>query len=133
MAMPLPAYVATFSEQLHFWRTHFYTLSTSSKQLVLQSNSSTQELLFPSSYFFRAVTFLEQQLFQISHFFPAVTFFQKSIFFRSKLLPSSYLLVIGCSLGQLLFWRTNLFRIKISIEELLFCSRYFYAASHFSE
>ena len=55
MTMPLLAYVATFSvitfsEQLDFQMEPFQTL--------------TQQLLFPNSYFFRAVTFLEQQLFK---------------------------------------------------------------------
>ena len=84
MAMLLVAYVGTFSEQVHFRRTHFFTASTSSEQLVLQ------QLLLPSNYFWRAVTFLEQQLFQICHFFSVFNFFQNSNFFGAKLLPSSY-------------------------------------------
>ena len=57
----------------------------------------------PSSYFFRAVTLFEQQPFQICKFFSVLSFFQNSNFFRVKLLPSSYLLTIARSLGQLLF------------------------------
>ena len=62
-------------------------------------------------------------------------FFQNSCFFRANLLPSSYL---GSSIGQLLFGAAvflakELFRIRISTEELLFRSRYFYTTSTFSE
>ena len=38
MMMPLLAYVATFSEQLHFQRIYFSTVSTSSEQLGFESN-----------------------------------------------------------------------------------------------
>ena len=38
MMMPLLAYVATFSEQLHFERIYFFAVSTSSEQLGFKSN-----------------------------------------------------------------------------------------------
>ena len=55
--------------------------------------------------------------------------------------PSSYLLRIYSSLGQLLFWRANFFRIKISTEQLnnflkqvllLLCSIEFFRTATFS-
>ena len=75
MKIPLLAYVATFSEQLHFWRICFFTVSTSSEQLDLRVTISIQQLPFSNSCVFRAATFLEQQLFHIFHFFSAVNFF----------------------------------------------------------
>ena len=52
-----------------------------------------------------------------------------SLFAYVATFSSGYLLKIDNSLGQLLFWRMNLFRIKISIAELPFRSRYFLAAT----
>ena len=75
MMIPLLAYVATFSEQLHFGRICFFTVSTSSEQLDLRVIISIQQLPFSNSCVFRAATFLEQQLFHIFHFFSAVNFF----------------------------------------------------------
>ena len=80
----------------------------------------TQQLLQPSSYFFKPVTFLEQQLFQSFSFFSGIIFFQNSNLCKSKLLPSCYLLRIVSSLGHLLFRKASLLRIKISMEELFF-------------
>ena len=65
-------------------------------------------------------------------------FFQNGYFFRAKLLPSSRFLGIGSSLGKLLFGPATflveeMFRMKISTEELLFRNRYFCTASMFSE
>ena len=76
---------------------------------------------FRSSYFFRTAAFFS--------FFRAVTFsqelfFQNSFFFGAKLLQSSHFLRIRNSLGhyfsEQLFFSEELFRIKISIKELLF-------------
>ena len=89
MMIPLLAYVATFSEQLHFGRICFFTVSTSSEQLDLRVIISIQQLPFSNSCVFRAATFLEQQLFHIFHFFSAVNFFfQNRYAFRAKLLLS---------------------------------------------
>ena len=98
----------------------------------------TQQLLFQSRYFFRASASFEELLFQNSHFFRTSYFFQNSYFSRAKLLPSSHVLRIGSSLGQLhfgtaTFFVEEFFRIKISTEELLFPSRCFWIASTFSE
>ena len=120
MVISLFAYVATFSGQLYFRRSYFFT--------YLQSSyfDTTEQLLFQSSCFFRASTFF----WQLS--------FQNSYFFRAKLLPSSHHLRIGSSLGYLLFGTVTflakeLFRIKICTEELLFWSRYLCTASTISE
>ena len=99
---------------------HFFRVTT-----------STQQLLFRSSYFPTAATFLRSSFFK-------QLFFRNSYLFRAKLLSSSHFLKIGRSLGQLLcrtatFLAEDLFGIKISIEEAPFRSRYFYTASTFSE
>ena len=91
--------------------------------------TSTQQLLFRSSYFFRTAA--------VFSFFRTVTFsqelfFQNSFFFGAKILQHSHFLRIGSSLRQL-FFSEKLFRIKISKKELLFQSRYFCTASTFSE
>ena len=124
MAISFFAYVATFSGQLHFWRNYFSTL--------LQSNN-----------FDTTVTFSELLLFWGASFFRTVTsplqsFFQNSYCFWAKLLPSSHFLRIGSSLGQVLFGTPNflvekLFRIRNFSEDALFWTRYFCAASTFSE
>ena len=86
------AYVATFSGQLYFGRSYFFTL-------------------FQSNYFDTTVTFTEQLffqnsccflLFQNSHFFTGVIF-SEMLLFRRKILQSSHFLRIGGSLQQLLF------------------------------
>ena len=130
MAISLLQYVATFSEQFYFWRSYFVTL-------------------FQGNYFGTTVTFSEQLLLQTSCFseglffseqslFSKQLFFQNSYFFRANLLASSHFLRIESSSWQLLFGAANflvgeLFRIKISTEELLLPSRYFCTASTFSE
>ena len=68
--------------------------------------------------FFRTIT-SSQQL-----------FFQNSYFFRAKLLRSSHYLRIRRSLGQFLFGTATfleeeLLRMKMSVEDLLFQSRFF--------
>ena len=65
-------------------------------------------------------------------------FFQNNYFSRAKLLPSSHFLGIESSLGQYLFGTAtfleeDLFRMKISTEELLFQSRCFCTAWTFLE
>ena len=131
--MPLLACAGTFSEQLHFRRTYFLTVSTSSDQLVVQSNQLDATVTSAAQLFLQNCfeLFWSGKFFQICDFFSAVIFFRNSNFFRAKLLPSIYFLRIDRSLGQLLFRRTNLFRINI--EELLFRSRYFCTVSNFAE
>ena len=91
----------------------------------------TQHLLFRSSSFFWAAVFFEELLFQKS-------LFRNGHFSRAKLLPSSHFLRMWSYFGKLLlgtatFLAKELFRIKVSTDELLFQSRYFCIASTFSE
>ena len=126
IAISLLAYVATFSGQLCFGRSYFFTL-------------------FQSHYFDTTVNFSGQMflqnsgcflLFQNIHFSQEL-FFQKSLLFGAKTLQSSHFLRIGSSLRQLLFgiaiFSQELFRIKLCKKELLFQSRYFCTASTFSK
>ena len=100
----------------------------------LRVTTSTQQLLFWCSYFFRTAA--------VFCFFRTVTFlqelfFQSSFFFGAKILQTSHFLRIGSSLRQLLYWTAifseELFRIKVSKKELPFQSSYFCRASAFSE
>ena len=88
----LLAYVATFSGQLYFGRSYFFTL--------FQSNYFDTTVTFSGKLFFITAAFFS--------FFRTVTFsqelfFQNSFFFGAKLLQSSHFLRIGSSLRQLLF------------------------------
>ena len=130
------AYMATFSNvrlpMSHIWRLFqdSFDFGEATSSHSFRVTTSTQQLLFRSSYFFRAAAFLK------SSFFRVVTyFFQIRYFFRAKLLPSSHFLRIRSSLGQLLFGTStflvvDLFGIKISTKHIY---RYFGAASTFSE
>ena len=129
MGISLLPYVATFSGQLYFRRSYFFTLLqcnyfdtavTFSEQLFLQSIC-----FFLTSSFFRTVDSSQQFFFS----------FQKSYFFRAKLLPNSYHLRIGSSLGNLLvgtatFLAKELFRIKIL---LLFIIIYLFTVDIYRE
>ena len=115
IAISFLAYVATFSGQLYFGTSYFFTL--------FQSN------YFDTTVTFSGHLFLPQQLLIfLFHFFRTVTFsqelfFQNSFFFGAKILQSSHFLRIGISLWELLFgtaFSEELFRIKISKKELLF-------------
>ena len=125
-----------FSHMLRLFQESFsFGEATSSR--FFRVTILTQQLLFRSSYFFRAAAFLRSSFFRIITFFEAVIF-QNSYFFIAKLLASSHFLRIESSSGQLLlrtatFLVEEMFRIKIYSEELLFPSRYFYTASTFSE
>ena len=103
IAISLLAYVATFSGQLYFGRSYFFTLFQSnyfdttvtfSGQLFLQNSCCF--LLFQNSHFFAGVIFSEQLLFRSEtsteqtllenkKFFTAVTFLN-SYFFRRNCL-----------------------------------------------
>ena len=102
--------------------------------------------LLHSNYFNTTVTFSEQVFFQICYIFWGASIFrtvtslrqsasQNSYFFRTQLLPSSYLLRISSSLGQVLSEHRLFGReiVKTFTEEVLFRSRYLWAASTFSE
>ena len=85
IAISLLAYVATFSGQLYFGRSYFFTLL---------------QLLFRGSYFFRTAA--------VFSFLRTVTLsqellLQNNFFFGAKILQSSHFLRIGGSLQQLFF------------------------------
>ena len=103
--------------------SHFITVTT-----------STQRLLFRSSYFFRTAGFLRSSIFRTVTYLQQL-FFQNSFFFRADL-PSSNHVRIGSFLGlsyfgTATFLAEGLFKIKKSTEELLFRSRYYCTASTF--
>ena len=98
---------------------------------LIRPTASTPQLLFQSSCFF------EELLLQNRHSSQHI-FSQNDYFFRASPLPSSHFLRLGSSLGQshyktATFLTEGIFRIKISIEELLFRTRYFCTASTFSD
>ena len=123
-----------------FWQL---TFGVATSLQFFRVTTLIHQLLFWSSYFFRAATFSEESLSQYGHSFVVIIFsefllFQNFYFFRVKLLLSSHFLRKANSLGQLLFGKATssteeLFRIKISTEELLSRSRYFRTGSTFSE
>ena len=92
--------------------------ATSSQFFIV--TTSTQQLLFQSSYFFRTA-FFEDLLFQNSHFFTAVISFQNNFFFRAKRLQSSNFLRIA--------WRSIFF---FSILKFTRVNIKFKVASHIS-
>ena len=104
IAISLLVYVATFSGQLYFWRSNFFTL-------------------FQSDYFDTTVTFWGQLFFQNSFFFRA-KILQNSHFLRIR--SSLWQLLSATAIF-------SLFKIKISKKELLFQSRYFCTVSTFSK
>ena len=125
MAIFLLECVTTYSGTFYFWRNYFFTL--------LQSNYFDTTINFSKQLFFRAATFFEELPFseqsplRSSHFFRIATFF-----------PFIHFLEIGCSLEQVLFGTPTLmlmklFRIKSFSQEVLIRTRYFCAASTFSE
>ena len=106
--MPLLAYVAFFSGQLHFCADYFlhssYFINVISwiRQLLF-----SEQLYLLSNYFFGVVSFLEQPPFlSIS--------FQISCFFRAKPSPSSCFLRINSSLGQLFFQNSHFFGGRVT-------------------
>ena len=103
--------------------SHFFRVTT-----------STQRLLFRCSYFFRTAafsTFSEQSLFRWSYFFRIASFSEWSIYRVATSWEQE--VVYGSQFSEQLFFSEELFRIKISNRELLFCGRYFCTASDFSE
>ena len=104
---------------LQLFQDNFISREATSRQFF-RVTTSTQQILYRSSFFFRASTsFSEQPLLSSNHFF------QNNYFFRVELLSSSHSLRIGSSFRQVLFGTATflgveMFRIKISTEELLF-------------
>ena len=74
---------------------HFFKLITSTQQLLFRSSHFFRAATFLSCYFFRAVTSSQELLFQNGHYF------------ISKILPSCYLLRIGSCLSD--FFETTTF------------------------
>ena len=129
-------YVATFSGQIYFCRSYFFTLFQSnyfdttvtfSGQLFLQNSCCF--LLFQSSRFFAGVIFLEkllpqrensteQPLLENRKFFTAVTF-RDSYFFRRNCLGLSYIKSASFS-KQVLLHNINLFRKVTFWKKLIF-------------
>ena len=140
------AYIVTFLEEVYFRRNYFVTVNTSAAQPLPQSNQFfgaaffsleqlpfSEHLLLLSSYPFKILiwskSFTDQLLFGNRQFSRAVSF-SKEI--QEANLQVSLLYLFGFS-EQLLFRKANLLRISISVEEVLFRSRYFYKTSNFSE
>ena len=73
--MPLLAHVATFSEQLHFWRIYFFTVSASSEQLDFKSNYFDSKITFFKQLFLQSCYSFGTATFQMCHFYSAVIFF----------------------------------------------------------
>ena len=62
----------TFLGQLHFTRNYLSTANTFTEQYFSRVTSSTQQLLFESSCFFRAATFLEHSFLLSNYSFKIV-------------------------------------------------------------
>ena len=123
------ACVATFSEQLYFGRSYFFTL-------------------FQSIYFDTTVAFSGQLFLQNSCFFPFFRtvnfsqelFFQNSFFFGANLLQSRHFLRISVKKffteitfrNSYFIWR-NCSGERYLKKQLIFQSRYFYTVLTFSE
>ena len=129
IAITLLACITTFSGQLYFWRGYFFT--------------STQQLHFPTPYFFRAAAFFS--FFRTATFLQHL-FFHNSFFFRTKILQSSHLLRMRSSLWQLHFWapvspclgkkylkKSYFFKAGTSTHYQLFQKRYILEKANVSE
>ena len=119
-----------------FQDSFIYGEATSSHRF--REITSTQQLLFRSSCFFGASDFFWRDPFSGQSILHSSCFFRIAIFSEWNVSPSSHHLRIESSLGQLLFGTAaflakELFRKKISTEELVFRSRYFCTASTISE
>ena len=67
-----------FSEQLHFRRTYFFIVSTSSQQLVLQSNKLDKNVTFSEYLFLQSCYFFWIAFFKNCQFFSVEFFFQNN-------------------------------------------------------
>lgn len=105
---------------LQFQGDYLFTVSTFSLQPLLHRDWLDTTIIF------RTVTFLEQLLFQSSTFFSACIFSEEPLFqdkastkqpvASTKQPVASWAKLIGSCSWKPLFWRTNLFIIKISTE-----------------
>ena len=121
MAIFILAYVAIYSDSFIFGK------ATSSHFFRIAFFKVSQELLFLSSFFFRAAAFLEELLFQNSHFFSA--------YFSEQLLFQSETSIEKPHPENRKFFSTvtfrNTFPQTTPTQELLFRSRFFCTASTF--
>ena len=92
----------------NFFRTTFFGEATSSH--FFRVTTLTQQLLFRSSYFFRAATFFRNSLYKTVASSQQL-YFHNSYFSRLKLLLSSHFLGIGSSLGQVICRNSYFFGI----------------------
>ena len=98
---------------LQFQGDYLFTVSTFSLQPLLHRD------WLDTTVIFRTVTFLQQLLFQSSTFFSAGIFSEEPLFqdkASTKRPVTSWAKLIGSCSWKPFFWRTNLFRIKISTE-----------------
>ena len=139
IATSLLAYVATFSGQLYFGRSYFFTLFqrnyfditvTFLEQLFLQNSCFL--LLFENSHFFAGVSFSEQLLFQSETsteqpFRKPLTavVFRGSYFFRrnylgQRYLKKNYVIKAGTSAQHQPFQKSNIPDYLLFLESCLF-------------
>ena len=107
--------VATFSGQLYFWRSYFFTL-------------------FQSDYFDTTVLFLEQLFFQSSYFFSPFSeqsvfrsdYFFRIAFFQSESSTEQSLIENEKFFMAVTFWNGYFFPVQVNIskKELFFQSRH---------
>ena len=155
MTMSLLANVVPFSEQSHFPRTYFFTVSTLQSSQFFRVTSSTQQLQIPKSYlleqqifqtchfvaaviFFRTVTFLEQLLIENRQLFRAATFsedklvqnkgtYRRATFSRHVLLYSIKFFRTETFSTKLILQKRYLLRTAIFSKKLLFGNNYFFS------
>ena len=114
MAISLFASLATFSRRLYLWRSYFFT--------VLQSNYFDTTVTFSEEPFVQSSYFFEELRFRKSHFLAAVILseyliFSERNFYRAAISWESEVPYFS---EQLLFLAQELFRIKISTDEIFF-------------
>ena len=93
MAISLLHYVATCSEQFCFWKrcfSNFFRVTTSTQQLLFRSSCFFraasfffEEFLFQSSDFFRSSYFCRIATFSERNFYRAATFWEKKVLWGS--------------------------------------------------
>ena len=121
MAISLLAYVAIFSGSFIFGKV------TSSNFFRANFFKVSRELVFRSSSFFRAAAFFQEILFQNSHFFSA--YFSEQRLFQNEISTEKSYLENRKFFSVITF--RNSYPQKISTEELLFRSRFFFTALSF--
>ena len=108
MTIFLFASLATFSRRLYLWRSYFFT--------VLQSNYFDTTVTFSEEPFVQSSYFFEELRFRKSHFLAAVILSEYLIFRRETSTEQPFLE----NRKFLTFLAEELFRIKISTDEIFF-------------